>query len=72
MSTKRERTRLDPGVEELNLERSIGDGSRLSDQLIQPLFDDAAVAALVNVEAVSRARRLPVDRHVKAYLGLTP
>ena len=53
----------------MDLECAIDDWFRLSDQLVQPLFDDRAVAALVNVQAVGRAWRLPVDRHAKTYRG---
>ena len=48
-SAERERERLHAGIEELDLELSIDDRLRLSDQLIQPLFDHRAVAALVHV-----------------------
>ena len=60
-SAEGERERLHPRIEELDLELSIDDGSRLSDQLIQPRFDHRAVAAAVHVEAVRRSRGLPVD-----------
>jgi hypothetical protein len=42
---------LDAGVEELDLEPSIRDRLRLPDQLIQPLFDDASITALVGITA---------------------
>ena len=52
-SAEREGERLHASIEELDLELAIDDRLRLSDQLIQPLFDDRAVAALVHVDAVS-------------------
>ena len=57
-SAEGERKSLHARIEKLDLELSIGDGLRLSDQLIQPLFGHRAVALLVDVDAVSRARRL--------------
>ena len=55
-SAARERERLHASVEELDLELSIADRSRLSEQLIQALFDGRAAAAGVHVAAVSRTR----------------
>ena len=45
----------------------IGDGLRLSDQLIHPLSGDSAVAPVVSVNAAGRARRLPVQGHAKSH-----
>ena len=42
-------------------------GSRLPDQLIQPLFCHRAVALVVNVNSVSSARRLSIDEHAKSH-----
>ena len=61
-SAERERERLHAGIEKLDLELSIGDWSRLSNQLIQALLGDRAVALLVYVTPVAGARRLSVDR----------
>src|SRR5258708_7670140 len=47
-------------IEELDLEPSINDGLRLSNQLIQPLFGDRAVALVVNVHSAGKPRRLPI------------
>src|SRR6185295_1383975 len=66
-SAERERVRLHAGVQELDLELAIGDGLGLSDHLVQPLLGHRAVASLVNVDAVGRARRLSVDQHAKPY-----
>src|SRR5262249_6917335 len=61
-SAERKGERLDAGGKELDLEPPIDDRHRLADQLIQPRLDHRAVAALVHVEAVSRARRPAVNR----------
>ena len=66
-SAERERERLHAGIEELDLELSIADRSRLSEQLIQALFDGHAVAGSVNVAAVSGSRWLTINRHSKTY-----
>src|SRR5262245_64566102 len=65
-SAERERERLHAGVEELDLEPSIGDRSRLPDQLIQALFDSGAVAAVIDVATMRGTGRLPVDRDAEA------
>jgi hypothetical protein len=44
-----ERKNLHPRTEKLDLELAIGDGFRLSDQLIQTLFGHRASALFVNV-----------------------
>src|SRR5215510_13601558 len=64
-SAERERKSLHARTQKLDLELSIGDGFRLSDQLVQTLFGHRAVALLVNVCSVGRARRLSVDQHAK-------
>ena len=53
---ERERERLHASIEELDLEVPIDDRLRLSDQLIQPLFDDRAVAGGIHVETVGGDR----------------
>src|SRR5215210_6470608 len=58
---------LHPRAEKLDLELPIGDGSRLSDQQIKPLFSEHAVALLVNIDPVSKAGRLTVDQHAKRH-----
>src|SRR5882724_12860051 len=60
-SAERERKRLHARVEELDLELSVSDGFRLSDQLIQPLLGNRAAALVVDVDPVSSARRLSID-----------
>src|SRR5918992_1305114 len=66
-STEREAISLHPRIEKLDLEESIGDGLRLPDQLVQPLFAERAVALLVNLSSVSSARRLSIDEHAKRH-----
>src|SRR5205809_542148 len=60
-STKGERESLNARVEKLYLERAVGDRLWLPDKLVRPLFRNCAVALLVSVGSVSRARRLSVD-----------
>ena len=71
-SAEREGERRHAGIEEFDLELSIDDRLRLSDQLIQPLVDNRAVAALVHVAAMSSTRRLPVNRHAETYGDALP
>src|SRR5258708_38417808 len=66
-SAERERESLHARIEKLDLELSISNGPRLSDQLIQPLFGNRAVALVVNVNSVSSARRLSIDEHAKSH-----
>src|SRR5829696_10436528 len=66
-SAERERISLHSRLEKLDLELSISDGLRLSDQLIQPLFANRTVALVVNVDSVSSARRPSIDEHAKSH-----
>src|SRR5215218_2382697 len=66
-SAEREAISLHARTEILDLEESIGDGLRLSDQLIQSLLADRAVAPIINVSPVSNARRLSIDEHAKQH-----
>src|SRR5712675_1443653 len=66
-SAKRERKNLHARIEKLDLELAIGDGFRLSDQLVQTLFGHRALALFVNVNSVSRAWRLSIDQHAKSH-----
>src|SRR5215218_7107925 len=66
-SAERERKSLHARIEKLDLELSIGDGLRLPEQLVQPLFADRAVALLVDVDPVSGARRLSIDEYAKRH-----
>src|SRR5215217_3950441 len=68
-SAERKRISLHPRIEKLDLELSINNGLRLSDQLIQPLFGNRAVALVVNVAPVSSARRPSIDEHAKSHGG---
>src|SRR5205814_5700200 len=65
-SAERERKSLHARIEELDLELSVGDGVRLSDQLIQPLLGNGTVALVVDVDSVSSARRLSIDEHAES------
>ena len=64
-SAERERKSLYTGIEKFDLELAIGDGLRLSDQLVEPLFGHCAVASFVDVNSAGRARRLSIDQHAK-------
>src|SRR6516164_9703706 len=66
-SAERERKSLNVRIEKLDLKLPIGDRFRLADQLIKALPGGAAVALLVNIASVSRARRLPIDQHAKSH-----
>jgi hypothetical protein len=66
-SAERERVSLDAWIEKLDFELPISDGLRLSDQLVQALLDNRAVALVVNISSVSGARRLSVNAHPKSH-----
>jgi hypothetical protein len=67
---KRECERLQAGVEKLDLESSIDNWLRLSDELIEPLLAHNPVTALVDVKTLSGTRWLAVDRHAETYRAL--
>src|SRR5215218_8670189 len=56
-----------PRIEKFDLELAIIDGFGLSDQLIEPLLADRAVALLVNLSSVSCARHLSIYEHAKRH-----
>ena len=60
-SAESERERLHTGIEELDLELSLGDRSRPSNQLIQALLGDRAVTMLIYITSMACARRLSID-----------
>src|SRR5258706_6957023 len=64
-----ERVRLHARIEKRDLEQSISDGLRLSNELIQPLFAHDAVTLLVNIASVSSVWRLSVNEHAKPHGG---
>ncbi len=66
-SAERERTRFHARIETFDLELAIHDGRRLPDQLIEPRCGHSAVALLVDVGAVRRARGLTIEEHAKAH-----
>src|SRR5712691_874669 len=68
-STKGERKRLHARFEKLDLELAIGDGLRLPDQLMQPLFGNGTVALLVDIDSVRSARWLSIDEQAKSHGG---
>src|SRR4051795_12808406 len=59
-SAERECEGLRPQIEKLDLELPIGNRPGLSDQQIEPLLSDRAVALLVDVDPASPSRRLAV------------
>src|SRR5262245_24367113 len=66
-SAEGERKSFHARIEEFDLELPVGDGARLSDQLIQPLLGGRAVASIVDVQPVSAARRLSVDENAESH-----
>src|SRR5262245_47873220 len=64
-SAEREGKGFNAGIEELDLEQSLGYGLRLPDQLIQPLFGNRTLALIVDVDAVGSAWRLAINEHAK-------
>src|SRR5262249_926196 len=65
-SAKREYECLSAGIKKLDLESSVLDRLRLSNQLIHSLLVDDAVAVLVHVDSVRLAGWLPIDQHSKS------
>jgi hypothetical protein len=57
-------------VEELDVELPVGDGTALTDQLVEPLLVERAVALLVDVDAMCRAGRSPIDEHSEPGIGV--
>src|SRR5262249_59182164 len=64
---ERERKDLDARTGKLDLDLAIDDGFGLPDQLVQALLRHRAVALLVDIGAVRRAGRLPVDQNAKSH-----
>src|SRR5918992_3156766 len=71
-SAERERERLDPRVQELDLELPIDDRPGLTDQLVHPLRGNRTIPLLVDVESVRRVRRPAVDAHAKPHRRSSP
>src|SRR6267378_299361 len=67
LSSEREHVRLDPGVEELDLEQPIADLPGLANQLIHPLVVGSAVAVLVDIDAVHAPRWLAVEADAESH-----
>ena len=66
-SAERERKRLHARIEKRDRELPIGDGLRLPDQLIAPLFRNRAMALVVYINSVRSAGRLSIDAHAKSH-----
>ena len=69
-SSEREHVRFEGGVEKLDVEAPVDDRTGLADQLVEALVGDGAVAVLVDVQAVSGTRRLPVDADPEGHGGV--
>src|SRR6266516_7852396 len=65
-SAEREAERLDAPIQKLDLELAVDDRPLLPDQLIGALFGHNAAALLIDVSAVRRTGRLPVEANDKA------
>jgi hypothetical protein len=59
----------DTRVEERDLEGVLGDGTVLTDELVEPLFDNHAVAIRIHVTPLRRSRRVAIEQYVEAYGG---
>src|SRR3954452_12981662 len=66
-SAEGEHVGLDAGGEEADLERAVGDRSLLTNELVEPLLDDGAVALLVHVEPVRVTWWLAVEEHAERH-----
>jgi sulfur carrier protein ThiS len=64
-----ERVGLNAGLEEHDLKGVLTDETTLADQLIQPLFNEHAIALAVDVRALRRARHEPVEEYVESCGG---
>ena len=64
---EREGVRLRPAIEELNLELAIDNRIRLADQLVQPLLENGAVTAFIDVNATCRTWWPTVNSYSKAH-----
>ena len=62
MLAESKRVGLNAGVGERDLEGAVGDGTLLTDELVQPLFGDRAVASGIDVGPWASPGGLPVER----------
>src|SRR5262249_32450993 len=62
---EREAERGRAGIEDLDLEQPVGDGTGLPDELVEPWLHDNAVPVGVDVETVRVARRGSVETHAE-------
>ena len=58
---------FDTRVEKLDLEDSVHDGCCLANQLVHPGLCDRTIASIVDVDAMSRTRRLAIDVYSKTH-----
>src|SRR5215475_10885281 len=66
-SAEGERVRLHAGLRERELEGAVGDGTALSDELIQPGLHDLAEPPVIDVCSVVCARRFAVYEHAERH-----
>src|SRR5262245_11033325 len=66
-STEGERKRLDPGIEELDFEGVIRDGTRLANELIETWLGYDAVAFAVRVDPMRISGRVTVQENAKPH-----
>ncbi len=71
-SAEREAERLDAWILKLDLELAVDDRPLLPDQLIGALFGHNAAALLIDVSAVRRTGRLPVEANDESRGGPAP
>src|SRR5439155_16518413 len=71
-SSEREAECLDAGIQKLDLELAVDDRRLLPDQLMAALFGHNAAALLIDVSAVHRTGRLPVEADDKSRRGTAP
>src|SRR5918994_921885 len=68
-SPKREAEELNTRFDELDLEDSLRDRSRLADELVGALLRDGAIAVAIDVGTVRAGCRLAVDTHAEGDRG---
>jgi hypothetical protein len=65
--TEGEIKHLCTGREKFDLEVPIRDGVRLANQLVKAGLGEHAVARAVDIKAMSKSGRLPIDRHAETH-----
>jgi len=61
------RVNLDAGIEEDDLEGSLGDGATLADKVVKLWLSGSAVAEAVHMSSVRSPRRPSVEVHAKSH-----